>query len=69
LAGALLRRGLPGCSPPPSKSKLKKAGFVDTIILNVERDCHFNRNQPLKPTDDWYIEIFKNKMLHLGCLI
>jgi len=70
LAGARLREGgYRAAALPPQNRNLKKAGFVDTIILNVEHDCHFKRNHPLKPSDDCYIEIFKNKMLNLGCLI
>jgi hypothetical protein len=49
----------------PENRNLKNTDFVDTMTSNVLRDFPFNRNQPLKPADDWYIRILKNKLIKL----
>jgi hypothetical protein len=57
---------LPDCSPPNTPNRnLKSADFVYTMISEILRDLPFNRNQPLKSPDDYYIRILKNKLIKL----
>jgi hypothetical protein len=50
------------CRAAASPNQNKKTRFVDTMELDILHDLHLSRNQPLKLTDDQYINILKNKI-------
>jgi hypothetical protein len=51
--------------PNPQYQNLKNANLVDIMVSKVLCEFPFIRNRPLRPADDWYIRILKNKLIKL----
>jgi hypothetical protein len=60
-------QGERGCwaavSQTVQQQNLNDTDFIYTKIPNVLHVLPFNKNQPLKKADDWYIRILKNKLI------
>jgi hypothetical protein len=54
----------PGSPLKPPKIENKKKN-LQILCYQFLRDFPFNRNQPLKSADDWYLRILKNKLIKL----
>jgi hypothetical protein len=61
--GGRLSRWIPGCRPQTPKTEIQI--FYRHDDTKVLREWPFSRNQPLKPTDDWYIKFLKNTLIQL----